>query len=60
MGLGDPNRDRVTEPTLLVKAFQNMIIKQVACGKYHTMFLVDNDNENGRRELWACGANNFG
>ena len=32
----------------------------MACGKYHTLFLVDNKLESDRRELWACGANNFG
>ena len=37
-----------------------MYIHQVACGKYHTLFLVDNPREANRRELWACGANTFG
>ena len=60
LGLGERNRDRVVEPTLLEGTLDNMIIRQVACGKYHTFFLVDNENECGRRELWACGANNQG
>jgi len=37
-----------------------MELVQLACGKYHTLFLVENPRENKRRELWACGANNFG
>lgn len=37
-----------------------MVVQKVACGKYHTLFLVDNKRESDRRELWACGANNFG
>lgn len=45
-------------------ALQGMQIVQVACGKYHTLFLLDNmrSGETGgtRRELWACGANNCG
>ena len=41
-------------------ALQGFNIFQVACGKYHTLFLVDNPTEGNRRELWACGANNYG
>ena len=36
-----------------------MFIREVACGKYHTLFLTEN-GDGRRRELWACGANNFG
>ena len=34
------------------------IIKQVACGKYHTLVLLESNSN--VRELWAFGANNFG
>ena len=37
-----------------------MSIHQVSCGKYHTLLLTNNPRESNRRELWACGANNYG
>ena len=30
-------------------------MKQIACGKFHTLFLTENP-----RKVWATGANNFG
>ena len=41
-----------------ITGLANMFIREVACGKYHTLFLTENGER--RRELWACGANNFG
>jgi len=60
LGLGDANRDRVTEPTQVMTNLQGMSIHMVSCGKYHTLLLTNNPKEGNRRELWACGANNFG
>ena len=60
LGLGDKNRDRVIEPTEIEDSLKGMKFHSVACGKYHTLFLVDNPIEKKRRELWGCGANNFG
>lgn len=60
LGLGDANRDRVTEPTQVMTDLSGMSIHQVSCGKYHTLLLTNNPKEGNRRELWACGANNFG
>lgn len=48
------------EPTQIKDSLQGMEIVQVACGKYHTLILLDNPSESSRRELWAFGANNFG
>ena len=51
-------KDRVMLPTMIT-GLSNMHIREVACGKYHTLFLTE-AGESRRRELWACGANNFG
>ena len=58
LGLGGDMKDRVMQPTLIV-GLSNMHIREVACGKYHALFLTES-GDNRRRELWACGANNFG
>lgn len=46
------NFDRVTQPTEL-ETFRNKNIQMLACGKYHTLFLVDG-------QVWATGANKEG
>lgn len=46
------NFDRVTQPTEL-EIFRNKNVQMVACGKYHSLFLIDG-------QVWACGANKEG
>ena len=57
LGLGENFKDRVMEP-LCVQALSCNAIIQVACGKYHTLVLIESTSN--QKELWAFGANNFG
>jgi len=46
------NFDRITSPTELV-SMRGKNIQMVACGKYHTLFLIDG-------QVWATGHNKEG
>jgi RCC1 and BTB domain-containing protein len=37
-----------------MEAIRGLKIKQICCGKFHTLVLTD------QGDIWACGANNFG
>ena len=53
LGLGTNLQDRVMSPTE-IESFRGTRMKQLCCGKFHTLFLSDSG------DIWATGANNFG
>jgi E3 ubiquitin-protein ligase HERC4 len=53
LGLGE-NLTIVHFPTSIAQ-FEGVEIKQIACGKYHTLFLTEI-----KREVFTCGANDEG